>query len=313
MIGYDRIPATLPAWQPNKLIFDKRTPRLWQLKNLLSSLGLFEVMTYSFISEEQLDRSQVPRNQHLKLQNPLSSEQAYLRRSALPSLLTVAGHNDRYAAEFGLYELTRVFVPQADHAKLPNEPYRLSVLVKGGGEVYSQVKGVLDALARAWGLDLQFKTNIKDPNFLSGRVAQVVLGKQVIGLIGELTPAMVESEKVHGRVGCLELDLDALLAAAKDPQPELPNRFPSISRDLNLALKREVTWLEIEKLINETKLAQPEFLNDYYPDNLAPDRKNLAVRLTISDPEKTLTDVEADKRVKELAGHLRKRFDATLA
>lgn len=304
VIGYDRVPAQLPQWRPQAVSFDWRTPRLWRLKDLLSGLGLFEVVTYSLVSADQAAQAAGEKD-HLKVANPLSREQAYLRRSLVPSLLAVASNNERYAPSFGLYEISRVFVPESDHAKLPAEPTLLTVVVKGDGEVYSQIKGVLDALDRAWNLPMQVKASKPGKQFLPGRAVEVLLEKQHIGVMGELAQSGVK-----GRVAALELDLAKVLANTNDTQAVTPSRFPSISRDVNLVVERSVTWAEVEQLVAESGLGRPSFVNDYYPESLASDRKNLTIRLTMTDPERTLTDAEADHRIKTVVALLRKQFGA---
>jgi phenylalanyl-tRNA synthetase beta subunit len=310
VIGYDRVPATLPAWRPRSLQFDQRTPKLWRLKEVLSSLGLFEVMTYSFVSEGQVAELGLEPKSHLKVHNPMSQEQAYLRRSPLPNLLAVAARNDRYAKAFGMYEITRVFEPQSQHSELPREPYRLSVLVKQA-QPYSRVKGLLDGLAQVLGLTLEVETSAKDLNFLPGRGAVVRLGKRKIGLIGQLNPQLVERHKIHGEAAYLELDADAILGAAPEVIYQHVSKFPSVLRDLNLRLPVSKTWAEVRNVIRSTELAEPEFVNDFY--GVGEGQKNLAVRLVMTDPGKTLTDQEAEQRVREIVAELKKRLGAELA
>ena len=266
-------------------------------------------MTYSFVPEEMATGT-TDKIHHLKVANPLSREQAYLRQAIVPSLLAAAGQNDRYATEFGLFELSRVFVPGKDHAQLPAEPFCLAVLVKGVDEVYPRIKGILDALAAAWGLALEVKLSGEDEGFLPGKLGQIRLGGKVVGHIGELEPKLTEAAGVSGRVAALEVNVDELLAAAQDVRPQLPGRYPSLTRDVNLVVKRSVTWADVERVILDSTLAKPLFVNDYYPDNLAPDCKNLAVRLVMNDPHKTLTETEAAARLKIIQVHLHKQLGA---
>lgn len=308
VVGYDRLPATLPAWRPSSLQFDRQTPRLWRLKDLLAGCGLFEVMTYSFISEDQIERHGSDPKHHLKVANPLSQEQAYLRRSPLPSLLAAAARNDRYARQFGMFEITRVFQPGSGRAELPREPQRLAILVKTADQAYARVKGVLDALEQAGAPSLRVKAE-KSPEFLPGRSAVLLDGKRRVGQIGQLHPDLVERSGVSGEVGYLEIDLEAALPAAARQAVAVP-KFPPVLRDLNLRLPVETTWAEVKEAIIQTGLAEPQFVNDYYPGG---GEKNLAVRLVMTDPHQTLTDQEAEQRVREILVMLKKRLGAELA
>jgi phenylalanyl-tRNA synthetase beta subunit len=311
VIGYDRIPARLPQWRPNDLKFDRRTPRRWQLQSALQSLGLFEVMTYSFVSEQQLTNIGHEPGTHLKLKNPLSSEQAYLRSTVLPSLLTVIERNHTYGPSFGLYELTRVFEPTTK-GKLPDEPYRLAIIVKDPEAGYSVIKGLIDQLTAEMGVNFEVGAVLEDTNFVPGRLVELTVGKKTLGVLGELSPEVARRIKAGGKLGYAELDLDLLLENAGPKPYRDPSRFPSISRDLNLQLDLAVTWQQVNALISASGLAQATFVNDYYGDKLPEGKKNLAVRLVMNDPGKTLTDADAEQRLREISAKLKKQLGAVV-
>jgi phenylalanyl-tRNA synthetase beta chain len=110
VMGYDKVPSTIPSWRPSQLRFDRVRAKQRLVREVLYGAGLFEVMTYSFVSLEQLERLGMDVSRHLKLKNPLSSEQAYLRSSLLPSHVSVLERNRTYAKAVGFYEISNVFL-----------------------------------------------------------------------------------------------------------------------------------------------------------------------------------------------------------
>ena len=110
VIGYDRIPATIPSWRPTKITFDRERAVRRRVRDIAWAAGAFEVMTYSFVAAQQLEKLGLEVGQHLKLKNPLSSEQAYLRSSLLPSHLATLERNRMYSKSMRFYELSRVFL-----------------------------------------------------------------------------------------------------------------------------------------------------------------------------------------------------------
>ena len=73
-------------------------------------------------------------------------------------------------------------------------------------------------------------------------------------------------------------------------------------------LDRTITWQQVS---DELADYQPIFLNDYYGDDLPGDKKVLALRLSFDAADHTLTDAEADKRLREVVAKLKQAFDAT--
>lgn len=303
MVGYDQLPPRLPVWRPKQANFDRRWSQVMEVKNWLAGAGLFEVGTYAFISAEQLEKFGLDAKRHLKLKNPLSQEQAYLRSDLFPSLVTAVSRNAHYSNDFGIFEVSRVF-KAGRTGELPEEPTNLGVAARGG---YVAVKAVLDILASRLHLSPDLK-----PRKLSGlhptRSAEVWVDGHKLGLIGEVHPDITRAEKLSGRLGYLELDLGQSLDLARPAQYQALSRFPSAYRDLSLLLKQSITWQEVRQVILQTGAAKPEFLSDYHGEDLSSGHKALAVRLEFTAFDHTLTDKEVEelqtKVIKALERHL---------
>ncbi len=309
LIGYDKLPATLPVWQPREISFDQDWPSRWRAKDVLRSHGLFEVVTYSFISEDQITALGRDSQDFLKLQNPLSSEQAFLRRDLLPSLLRAAERNRTYSKQFGLFEFSKAY-ETTTKGDLPDEPLKLAVLLRQPEAGYRAAKAVLDRLAKEFNLTVavapaEVETGVVYP----GRSGKIMVGGKSIGWIGQLHPALVETTKLGGEVGYLEISWKAVQAATTTKTYHPVSRFPGIARDIAVLINREVSWQQVREALKQYDV---EFVNDYYGDDLPQAKKSLAFQLNSSYPDRTPVEADADKAEAAVISLLAKQFDARL-
>lgn len=307
MVGLDALPATIPAWSPDNIQFDTVRPLTDKVRELLRACGLFELTTYSFISQEDIERFGLKPAGHLKLKNPMSIEQAYMRSTMLPSLVKVMEANQRYAKQFGVSEISRVFVPTGKKGQLPNEPYKVGLSVMGD---YFAAKGPLDLIARELRLNLAFAPS-KHAHYYPGRQADVMLNNVVIGSLGELHPRLTSAIKGNRLLSFAEIDLAPIIAAADSHTYTPLSRYPSISRDIAVVLDNSVLWADVKAaIIDVAPDVKLSYQSRYEGDGIAAGKMSLALRVTMSDMERTLTDKEADETVDQILELLKKKYSA---
>ncbi|MFI5240666.1 MAG: phenylalanine--tRNA ligase subunit beta [Candidatus Saccharimonadia bacterium] len=308
-IGYAAIPATLPSWQPTELNFDVYWSSIWQLKSILRSLGYDEVSTYSFVSEDQLLTFNLSVNEHLKLQNPLSIEQAYLRSQLALSLVDTIQKNARNFPEFGIYEISKVFIPLKDHTQQPVEELRLGICFRGDNG-FIKVKSVIDTIGQIFE---QLNVSVSNNDlFKKGTSGNIMQGPHRIGTIGELNPELMRKFKIAGHVWYAELTLlPWLLKASAEPIQSL-SKYPSITRDVSILLPKKVLWAQISETLAVLKIAKVAFLSEYLGNDISKNVKSITFRLTFNSPNRTLQEKEADDGVIEVIETLKDKFQAQL-
>jgi phenylalanyl-tRNA synthetase beta chain len=309
LVGYDQIPSQLPPWRPQQIVFDTMRPALSRVRDRLSGAGLFEVMTYSFVSADQLSELGLQHADHLKLKNPLSSEQAYLRTDLLASHLAVAERNRHYADEFGFYEISSVFSPQAG-GELPHEPLKLAATVMANAQSYRQIKGVLDAIASQHNITFNIKPLAASSPWADGRVATIELAGQSIGVIGQLHPTVLLQHKLSAEVAYFEIDIASILLAAKPIQHKVEHRFPSAQRDITVVVPASTLWQEVELALSKVSFLRATFVSDYIGQNMEPDTKRLTLHLDIVSDSRAPTDSEADELETKVRSVLKRKFGA---
>jgi phenylalanyl-tRNA synthetase beta chain len=331
--GYDRFPTTLLR---DELPPQRANPRLEgaeRVRDLLIGCGLDEVITYSLVNVEdegKLRPQGPPPNpeDYLRMLNPLSAERAYLRQTLIPSLLQTTRENLRFLDRVAIFEIGAIYLP-VEEQTLPDEPLRLGIVMTGPRESRSwlagqdstplgfyDLKGVGETLLVGLGLEGTFEQG-KHPAFHPGRCAQVSVGDAVVGVMGELHPAVREAFDLPAQPVCaLEFDLEALLAqmgVARTMQP-IP-RFPSVSQDLALVVDEDLSAQEVQEAIAEAggKLLRRVDLFDLYRGEQIPTgKKSLAYSLIYQAEDRTLTDDEVAQVQERIVEHLAKELGVEL-
>ena len=335
--GYDQIVAKMPSFKPARQrlaggLAGEPAPAegafddAGQVNEALRGLGFDEVMSYSLVPEGDLAKAGLPAaaQDQLKLRNALSSGRTHLRASLLPGLIRALVANLRHTDNLRLMESGRVFEPSSQSiiekrrvGGVMAGPPTLKNLAPQGGEFYN-LKGVIEALAERLGIkDLKFeRPRALTPIWHAGRTAQVLVGGQMAGLVGELSPRLRLENKIVDRAVAFELDLDILtLGRATRTRYTEPPRFPAVLRDVSLVVGRETGVAELMATMNEVggQWLVEVHLFDWYEDaGLGKRQKSLAFHLKYRHPERTLTDVEVDAIDQRLVAALQQKHFAKI-
>lgn len=328
--GVDKFPATLPAAPAaiGRLNPAQRLKRT--IEDLLAADGYHEAITWSFTSESELSRlapgGSALGYETIAIANPLSEDHAVMRPLALPGMLEAARHNVARGAD-----AVRLFEIGAVYSGTPVEPVENTVIglllaapatrrawrgESTGGDFYA-LKGVVEAVAGCAPVALDFKPplNAGRPFLNPGRSAELSLGGETVGFLGELHP-LVAKQYDLSEATVAQIDLDALAAAI--PPPVTYSRistFPPAREDIAVVVDRATPAADV---LGAVRAGGGELLTDvavfdvYEGEQIEDGKRSLAIRLTYSAPDRTLTDEEvaaARERVtaklSEIGGGLR--------
>ncbi|HET6690618.1 MAG TPA: phenylalanine--tRNA ligase subunit beta [Miltoncostaeaceae bacterium] len=308
--GLGDIPALLPRLAgTGRLTPAQQLER--RLTRLCADLGLSEAITYRQVPEADLDLMRIadddPRRGLVRMDHPMSAEMAVMRRSMLPGLLRAAARNQAHQiADGGLFEIGRTYAPRED-GLADERPFLAAV--RWGRErtegwradprpvdVWAAT-GLATALARAAGVRTETRANAA-PYFHPVRQARLVAGDAVVGWAAEMHPLVLRAFDVAAPVAAVVLDLEALLAARGSPaQYEDLLTVPMSTRDLALVVAETVPAAD---LVAAARQAGAPLVRDvrvfdrYAGAQVEPGHVSLALRLSLADPGRTLTDDEID-------------------
>lgn len=322
IIGYDKLPTTmlgspLPRQRPNPMIALREG-----LSGILVGSGFQEVINYSLTSQDMLEKV-APAPAPLRIANPMTREQEYLRTTLRAGLLATLSLNQRREENgIKLFEVGKVYLPR--EKDLPDEREILAAVLSGprqelswlGGEEsldYFDAKGVVECLLNRLALAYSFET-CRDEGLHPGRRAEIVLDGNRVGVIGELHPRVTENFELSGPVYLLEIDVTRLLPYTLSPRKYQPlPRFPGTIRDMALVLDAHLVSQKVCDIIKGFPLVSQVTLFDHYTGEQLPrGKKSLAYRVVYQSPTHTLTDAEVDRVHQEIISLLNKELGATL-
>ncbi|MBE0415599.1 MAG: phenylalanine--tRNA ligase subunit beta [Dehalococcoidia bacterium] len=324
IIGYDELPITLPSGALPQYEADPMRAIRERASDILAGCGIQEVITYSLISLEVsrkvvLNSGLTP----LKIANPITTEQEYLRTTLRPGLLEALSANEKHEeGSIRLFEVGKVYLPR--EGNLPEERQMLAGVLSGPrldrswhgeGEVldFFDVKGVLETLFERLGVEASFEP-VNDELFNPGRVARIMLWGEELGIIGELHPRMAEGFDISRPVYLFEINLEKLLPTTIAPRKYRPiPRFPATLRDIALVMDGEVAAKRVQDIIQSFPLVAKVALFDVYTGEQVPQgKKSLAFRILYQSPSRTLTDEEVNKEQERILERLHRELGAAL-
>lgn len=308
--GYNKIKATVPALTTRAEI----TPYerfLLSVSNALVSQGFDECVTLSFIAPKEHAQAGIAAVEAVTIRNPLGEDTSVMRLSMLPSLLKVLGTNNAARLQAGrFFEVGRVYVPAAGQA-LPEERDTLGIAVFGAGEDFFSLKGVVENLLSTHGVSkrVSFKPVSDNKSFHPGRCAEVFVGEDKLGILGEAHPNVAGAFDIKARAYLAEIDLRALFSQVKTPRYVPLPKFPALLRDLSLLCPATLPCEQISEIIRRAggrSLESAVLFDVYSGEQLPKDARGLSFQLTFRKADATLTDEEADKFVAKIIAELGK-------
>lgn len=302
LIGLAEIPATLPSWQPREVTPDEYWHRLNELRWLLYGLGLFEVTTYPFMSEDDITTFHLDK-EHLKLANPRSQEQAYLRTTVLPLLVKSVAHNAGYSREFGIFEMARVFFPETEQ-QLPTERLKLGIAVQTGSVL--KLKGYIDQLLHHIHGDGELETDIQRVFGHPARQAHIRIGDETVGWFGEVHPDILANLKSRESIMAAEIDVTALLRHWQPARFRPLPKYQSSYRDVTIWVPSHMQWQDLQKSVEHVADVEAAFADEYHKEG----KKAVTIHLELIAREATLTDADIRDRVERVTRILKTEYGA---
>ncbi|MBL8819348.1 MAG: phenylalanine--tRNA ligase subunit beta [Planctomyces sp.] len=314
--GYENIPtdAMLPVVSTSRTV---RERVLDGIRSHLTSCGLYEALTLSFVSDAQRNllrlRGDLP---PVGVSHSSRSLESQLRQTLIPSLLQCRRQNERHGnLNAELFEVAKVYLAagtgQAEHIAEPT----VAGLVCG--RPFLIVKGLVESLVRSLAPHAKLTSvPCSLPEFLAGRGAQLSLNGQPFGWIAELDSKVLEAADLQDPVTMAEIDVYLLEQAFEMYRHFTPlPRFPAISRDLNFVLPEDTSWDQLSKTVTEAAgelLHDVSFGGQYRGKQIDADKKSYVITCRFMAPERTLTADEVENAVAKILTACESRLTARL-
>ena len=290
MVGYVSIepraplvPSTVPPANPTRKFQH-------EVRNIFVDQGFTEVYNYSFLSEEAVRAFGFDPAEHVRVANPIASDQALMRTSLLPGIWHNVLENAKHRESFRLFEIGLEI--HKNGASLPDEiPHLAAALYERSGDGRAglfEVKRAAECLLPGAEAVPSAARAFEHP----ARSADLRWRGQVVGRFFELHPRLVET----GRAAILDLDLRVIESLSGGEVKFTPiRRYPSSAFDLSVIvpLRAHAGTLRGEAARFAGPLLESiVYVREYAGPPLAEGTKSVSFRVTLGSPERTLSSEE---------------------
>lgn len=333
LYGYDRIELKplLRSIKPAKTNADLDLKD--QIRQLLSSAGANEALTYSFISKRLINASNQDENKAFRLANSLSPDVEFYRPSLIPSLLNKTSSNIRAGYDaFSLFEMGSYYITGEQNV----DGYKSLALIyasvdKSNEASYYQARAYLEFLLdklnlqKVNSISLTEKLNDLPPSLIEvskpfepGRSAVITTSEgQIVGIIGEFSSQSRRMLKLPINCSGFEVDMSLFKTNSSTMSYHKLSRFPSIKQDMTLKVPSSVKYIDLYNLVaselenknGNDSYSEIELLSIFQPEKDT-EFTNYSFRITISDYNKTLKDDEVNSLLDQVAEIAKTKLNA---
>ena len=306
LLGFDNVKSTLPRQETSVGALTNTQLRKRQIRELLIANGLYETLNYTLVNDRLISYFKgLNNNEPYCLLHPMTEDHKYTRVTLLPSLLETLNYNlSRQGKDIKIFEVSDVYSKNGVEC-------HLGIVLNGEDEYrhlmnkipygYAHVKGLFEAIMNLLAIDANryrlVRVSDKFKELHPGRAAEIYVGKDLIGIMGELHPNMMkEFDLGKAPTAILEINLSKLLEVRVSPIKVIPpSRFQTVERDLALVARKDISAQEIIKVIKQAghnMIKQVDIFDVYEGEHVDLGFKSIALKIIYEDTTKSFTSEE---------------------
>jgi phenylalanyl-tRNA synthetase beta chain len=293
MVGYDSIPPRAPL-VPSRVPAGNPARRFQhEVRNIFVDQGFTEVYNYSFLSEDSVRAFGLDPAAHVRVANPIASDQALMRTWLVPGIWRNVLENAKHRDSFRLFEIGLEIHRTA--AALPDEiPHLVAAIYNRQGD---GAAGIFEIQRAAECLlpGAQAVPAAARPFEHPARSGDLHWRGERVGRFFELHPALVES----GRAAIADLDLRAIQPLFGAEVKFTPiRRYPSSAFDLSVIAPLRAHAASLQSAVASFAgplLESIGFVRQYSGPPLPEGSKSVSFRVTVGSPERTLSSEEVSQ------------------
>ncbi len=294
MHGFATIQGTIPSGVSSVAsdpIFAVRDT----VANYLVGKGFQEMVSYSFISDVDVERVYQSLHETIRIDNPLSSDHAYMRTSLIPSALLTVAKNVSHTTSGAMFEIANVYTMNTNG--LPHHELRCIFFLwkMPPASLFYSLKGIFDGLLHNCS-DVTYEAG-KNRVLHPSRNARMIHGGATVGEIGEIHPRVLSESGIEARVAIVDfsmLELSKLMNVNRSFVP-IPH-YPGVKRDIAFFIPQRVLYQDIAEAIKHahTLVAGIELFDVYEGKGVPENQKSMAFHIEYRHIDKTLSMEDAE-------------------
>ena len=177
------------------------------VREILSGCALQEVLSFTLTAPEKLATNMGREIKDLKnnvqIDNPVSLTYSVLRSRLLPNLLDFLSRNTHNEYPQYIFEVGEIVTKDKKNVFTSTNA---AVVLTATDVSFENAHSILATLAVQLGIEIKLEES-ENHEFLEGRTANIMLGKKLIGIIGEVSPLILEKWQIYMPTVAFELDL----------------------------------------------------------------------------------------------------------
>ncbi|MAK09212.1 MAG: phenylalanine--tRNA ligase subunit beta [Rhodobacteraceae bacterium] len=292
-----------------------------RIRDSLAKLGLYQVLTFSFISENKIIPFTAV-NKNLKLENPISSELNIMRNSLLPNLLDIASRNfSKGIDSTNIFELGSIY----NGLEISDQKSNFAILISGNAFKknwhfprrtfdFYDMKSLLLALLNELDISDFRLERSKDEWFHPGISADLIINEKKCLSFGELHPNLKGLFKIKQPTIISEGSIEAICKVVDNKEKNSLNIYPllSIKKDFAFIISSDIS---AEQLIEEIKkvdenIGEVNVFDVYKNENKS--ELSLGIEMEIIQKHKVLNSQEINSLMDEVIKKVEKNIGAKL-
>ena len=328
MYGFDNIENILPKLDISEKPVIDTTKLSTQVKLIAANAGLKEVINYSFVPKDAMEKikyTSVERENLIDLLRPITEDFVTLRPTLLYSLLKNAKENmNRNATNIRFFEVSRTFVKAEELAK---EEVKLGIILAGENNKtlwnpkpvpydFYDLKGIVEEIFTQLKFNNYMIKRSEQSQYHPGRSVDVFVGRELIGSFGEIHPDVLENfdlGKTSVLVGEFNIDLIQKYIGKKIKYQGIV-KYPSVPRDFAFVMREDILVGDVLKTIQKVdkKIEKVELFDIYQGAGVLPGMKSVAISVILRDKNKTLEEKEIVDISNKIVAKVEKDYGAVL-
>ena len=328
MYGFDNIENILPKLDISEKPVIDTTKLSTQVKLIGANAGLKEVINYSFVPKDAMEKikyTSVERENLIDLLRPITEDFVTLRPTLLYSLLKNAKENmNRNVTSIRFFEVSRTFVKAEELAK---EEVKLGIILAGENNKtlwnpkpvpydFYDLKGIVEEIFTQLKFNNYMIKRSEQSQYHPGRSVDVFVGRELIGSFGEIHPDVLENfdlGKTSVLVGEFNIDLIQKYIGKKIKYQGIV-KYPAVPRDFAFVMREDILVGDVLKTIQKVdkKIEKVELFDIYQGAGVLPGMKSVAISVILRDKNKTLVEKEIVDISNKIVAKVEKDYGAVL-
>lgn len=330
--GFDNIENILPKLEMNEKRLENNIRNIQNLKNILSNMGLREVINYSFIPKEALKKINFNNSKIIEIENPITTDFVIMRPTLMYSLLKNAKDNfNRSVNDIKIFEISKVFhledkkdiskVNLDDNSIIETQKIAILLGGKSNKDIWAKneydfydLSGIVELLFEKIGVPRYSLERSKNKSYHPNKSADILIGKECLGTFGEIHPDILEEMSIDNNIYYAEIDVEKLQKYQKNTiKYNKISQYQSVNRDIAILVEDKINAGDILKSIkNVLPIIEKVSIFDIYSGKgIKEGYKSVALNIILRD-NKTLNDNEINDAILKIVEKLKKQFNAEI-